>query len=355
MIFVLFVASLIQLSCPSPAESAKRVVRGRVGRASSSSRTAKTPPTFAGGAGTARSPYIIRTAAQLSAFARSVNNGNSYAGKYVKLGGDIDLSGSGWIPIGFSGKNGTQAFKGVFDGAGHTIWNMRTANIQRSSVGLFGALEGATISRVSLQYVEIAGDSNVGAVAAFMKKSSIKDCTVSGTVMGSSGVGGLVGTALEGIIQNGSFSGLVRVEGTGAGGLIGTMDKTAIRGGYVTGRVEGNNDIGGIAGSVLAGDLMDCRTEGLVVEGEQNVGGLIGNVIDRGDANRSAFSGQVLGDEGVGGIVGRMVAGTISNCNVLGSVQGKSRIGGIVGELADGDIRNCSSGASITEIGRAHV
>ncbi|MDR3265813.1 MAG: hypothetical protein LBT15_07375, partial [Synergistaceae bacterium] len=286
IISVLFAASLFSLSFSAEAEAAKRVVRGRAGRGGAAA--AKTPPTFAGGAGTQKSPYVIRTVGQLVAFAQSVNNGNSYAGKYVKLGGDIELTSPGWLSIGFSNKNGTQPFKGFFDGGGYVIWNLRAVSGQRSTVGLFGALEGATVSNISLQNVEIVGETNVGAVAAFMKNSVLKDCSVSGSVSGVSSVGGIVGSVLGGGLDNCFFSGNVRGGDASVGGLVGTMDQAVVRSGTVKGKVEGNGDVGGIVGGVLSGGLANCRTEGLTVRGEQNTGGLVGNILDGGDVAKSA-------------------------------------------------------------------
>ena len=57
---------------------------------------------FASGDGTQASPYLIRTADQLRAFAGSLNNKINYAGKYVALDADIDVSDAAWTPIGGS-------------------------------------------------------------------------------------------------------------------------------------------------------------------------------------------------------------------------------------------------------------
>ena len=53
---------------------------------------------FASGTGTKNDPYLIKTAAQLTAFAASVNDGESYQGKYVSLDDDLDLTGVAWPP-----------------------------------------------------------------------------------------------------------------------------------------------------------------------------------------------------------------------------------------------------------------
>lgn len=98
---------------------------------------------FRFGSGTQAAPYLITNAEELSYFATSVNNGNSYEGQYIALIADIDLNGLEWTPIG----DYNNSFKGVFDGLGHTITN---TNIQLPSsiptsvttYGFFGSIGG---------------------------------------------------------------------------------------------------------------------------------------------------------------------------------------------------------------------
>lgn len=76
---------------------------------------------FSGGIGTENDPYKISTAAELSFLAKSVNEGESYCGKYFSLNNDLDLNNLEWTPIG----NGIHAFMGNFEGNGHTIENLK--------------------------------------------------------------------------------------------------------------------------------------------------------------------------------------------------------------------------------------
>ena len=63
------------------------------------------------GYGTEEYPYVINSAAHLAGFAKLVNDGVSFSGKYIKLDANIDLNGQPWTPIG-KGKS----FRGHFDG-----------------------------------------------------------------------------------------------------------------------------------------------------------------------------------------------------------------------------------------------
>ena len=84
---------------------------------------------FAGG-GSVDDPYIISTPGQLAKLANDVNGGKTYESVYFELdayydevskkyvGGNIDLAGKIWTPIGYSS---SYCFKGNFDGNGYTI------------------------------------------------------------------------------------------------------------------------------------------------------------------------------------------------------------------------------------------
>ncbi len=90
------------------------------------------------GSGTAADPYIIKTAEQLAYFSARVTSGKDQSA-YVYLGASIDLAEHYWIPIGTLTKDG-KAFKGVFDGRGYTISNMKVkwhCNGNENGFGLF--------------------------------------------------------------------------------------------------------------------------------------------------------------------------------------------------------------------------
>ena len=77
---------------------------------------------------------VILDADDLVYFAKSVNvDGETYAGKTVKLIADIDLANRNWLPIGMIGHEMGSTypwyyapFCGTFDGNGYTISNMKT-------------------------------------------------------------------------------------------------------------------------------------------------------------------------------------------------------------------------------------
>jgi hypothetical protein len=84
-------------------------------------------------------PYIISSKKDWDDFAASVNEGETYSGKYIKLNDNISVS----TKVGVRNGSQDRAFSGVFDGGGHTI----TADItdkDNSGTALFGYIIGAT-------------------------------------------------------------------------------------------------------------------------------------------------------------------------------------------------------------------
>ena len=155
---------------------------------------------FAGGTGMANDPYQIATASQLENLANWVNDGKSSNKDHYVLVANIDLKGSSYSAnntvIGYADSfkdASTHGFKGTFDGNGYTIKNLNvdlskvTAKGGTVTVGLFGAVQNATIKNLNLQDVVFVGavpnavsnDIAVGCLAgAVFGKTVIDHCSV---------------------------------------------------------------------------------------------------------------------------------------------------------------------------------
>lgn len=161
--------------------------------------------------------WITAEAAQALAFAKSVNDGESYQGQYISLNSDIDLSGIDWTPIGTS-----NSFKGVFDGNQYVIENptigSQAAAAERDAAGLFGDLgSGGVIRSVGIRdaliYNYYAGSQYVGLLASGTSANSVVDnCWATGTIASGgtstdtekySNIGGLIGASgLKSLVAN---------------------------------------------------------------------------------------------------------------------------------------------------------
>ena len=135
--------------------------------------------------------YTITTAKELAGLSKLVHNSGStvtdFDGKTIYLGADIDLAGYSWVSIGYirgSGMFQNNPFKGTFDGKGHTISNIVQETIGSNEPGgLFGNVNGGTITNVKLQNVEINVHSSpvfVGSLVGVLKDGTVTDCKISG-------------------------------------------------------------------------------------------------------------------------------------------------------------------------------
>ena len=126
--------------------------------------------------------YELSTAAQLRWFAEQVNTGNTFAGKLIKLAGDIDLKNIPWTPVG-NGATGAVSFRGTFDGQDHVISNIMINEGASAFDGFFGSVWGATIQNLVLEGVSVETGRLVARVNGDLASSTtaISNVTVNGS------------------------------------------------------------------------------------------------------------------------------------------------------------------------------
>lgn len=117
--------------------------------------------------------FTLDTAEDLAGLAKLVDEGNSFAGKTVKLGANIDLNNKLFDPIG-SYRN-DKAFKGTFNGQNYTISNLSQDTWSLNNgyyygdlgLGLFGLVEDAIVKNLNIDGASISGESALcGTIAA---------------------------------------------------------------------------------------------------------------------------------------------------------------------------------------------
>lgn len=140
--------------------------------------------------------FVINNAFELQGLSKLVNEGNSFYGKTIKLGQNIDLSTTYDLyelqPIGSS----SCAFEGTFDGNGFTISNLKlTNNPSNSNIGLFGFTKNGAIKNLTINNATVKGDLNVGVVAGSPYTSTYSSILLIGLIKvdGRSYVGGVGG------------------------------------------------------------------------------------------------------------------------------------------------------------------
>lgn len=153
-----------------------------------------TSPKFEGGRGTAEDPYKIKTAQQLENVKMALDAHFALTSD-INLGSYLNVNGSGWDPLGKS----NAPFTGTFDGQGHAINGLWIKRPTTDNVGLFGYIKDATIKgvRIKLGTNGITGHNYVGGLAGFgavlTSIPTISQCSVSGAIVASGDVAGIIG------------------------------------------------------------------------------------------------------------------------------------------------------------------
>ncbi len=189
--------------------------------------------------------YLISNADELVYFAKTVNvDGETYAGKTVKLTADIDLAGKKWVPIGNLVDYPTVTFSGTFDGQHHTISNMNVVDntVNHAVAGFFGSTGGATIQDVIFKDAVVKSTHYAGVVVAYEGANNsltyVKNVVVDGAVITSSTelingawdngdkVGGIVGYATSIAVDNCTVKNSTITGYRDLGGIGGCLDGT---------------------------------------------------------------------------------------------------------------------------------
>ena len=238
------------------------------------------------GEGTESNPYIIATAGDLAFLSLKVQEENvngHYTNAFYKQTAHINLSAHYWLPIGGNTietnpeGDRQKAFRGVYDGQRYSISGIKFYSQINASgrqlfnnVGLFGYTVGATIKNVNLS---------------------------TGSVTGYKRIGGLVGFASTGLIEN--CVSYVNVIGDQSCGMIGQGDGVTVNKCYNHGNITGRENVGGIIGGAddVASTITDCISQCNIVGNNGADGTLIAGIMGysslASSIKNSAFIGSI--------------------------------------------------------------
>ncbi|MDE6585552.1 MAG: right-handed parallel beta-helix repeat-containing protein [Clostridia bacterium] len=205
----------------------------------------------------------ISTEADFMTVAAGNKIGNeSPATTIYRLAKDLDFSGKTW-------ESGKSAFKGLINGAGHTVKNVSvSADSNTSGVGLFYKTEGATIENIKFENISLSGGKQqVGIIAqaygGYYHNIEIKNISITN---GGQRSGGLIGHIFEYplpayISKVSVINDAQHVISTNknhrAGGIVGFIQTTSapvdgidvrISDCYVIADISGYQQVGGIVG-----------------------------------------------------------------------------------------------------------
>ena len=261
-------------------------------------------PSFGGGSGTEKDPWLITSSEDLIALAEFLNSGNAASfdtesagignchGYYFKQTADIDLADvENWKPIGYSGGEGIY-FAGNYDGGGHIIANAvstgKNDNNGFATAGIFGWVFFGSVKNLHVKNANFVatGQNNysyVGGITGACYLASIEDCLVTDSILES---------------KHNSFD---------------------------------NNCAGSIAGGSAGGTFKKCAAEGNTIKSMAYGGGFVGEVDDdvvsidstfencyAADCTVTATTEESQGSSFAGGFAGQITTDnpTAENCFV---------------------------------------
>ena len=192
--------------------------------------------------GTQAKPYKISGEEAFVAFAREVNSGNSYTGKYFKLDSDLDFTKEDAPEYVFVGDTNDNSFDGYFTGInGNKNYSITLNTTFPGEGGIFGGIsENAIVENIdvkgTIRYED--GSGNIGGIVGYANGGKIRNCNVSckfeahdeDDPYGVSCLGGILGKGENGaeIISCNVNSDIVLYAGSLIGGLVGMYDDSCL-------------------------------------------------------------------------------------------------------------------------------
>jgi hypothetical protein len=337
---------------------------------------------FSGGDGSGGDPYEISSCLELQ-------NISSDLSLNYELVSTVNCLGFTFLTLG----NDSNQFTGDFNGNGNTISNLNITQNQ-SYVGLFGFVNGSTISNVTIDTYTLSSDggtsSTCGGITAEGVSSTFSNIEIDDfTNVCGQQFGGVIGACTSSevsliTISNLDISGQSAYQNTG--GIIGRGTSCNVSLSSTSGSLiaTSTSDVGGIVGEIYGSSYLNNVSSSMEFEGSSYIGGIIG-YFSSSYLNNSFFTGRINGTSRLGGIIGTVaytpssfsvvensyssanmyvtsnyVGGAFGNVNTMnisnsystGNVIGcNGYCGGLVGNLDESNINNSYSSGDVTGVG----
>lgn len=166
-----------------------------------------------------------------------LNIKNNTEGDY-KLTADIDMSGVSFTPL--------PDFTGSLDGQGHVIRNLTFNNANQDQAALFSTTHGATIKNLGIENANIVGNANAAAIVGRACGGTIQSCYVAnsyiegrdhvGSITGDMNVNDNVGVTISDCLSDARL----KTRSYQVGGLVGVANGGTIQNCYFSGTIDGN-------------------------------------------------------------------------------------------------------------------
>ncbi len=192
--------------------------------------------------------YEINDSQELAWIAYQTRQGNTFAGKTVKLMDDIDLDGLAWKGIGSDNRQTDfpkYAFAGTFDGDGHSISNLNVTSYcyaNDATAGLFNTVQGgAVIKNLTVKNATVTSTHYAGVIVGYNwftnnSAATIENCTV----------------------ENSTVTSTAELKTDGSG------------------KYDNGDKVGGIVGYLCYGTVTGCTVKDTTMKAYRDLGGIVG-------------------------------------------------------------------------------
>ena len=293
---------------------------------------------FAGGTGTEADPYLISNAKELALIAKNVNaTTTDYKDVYFKQTADINLDGAAWEAIG-NGKTAV-SFKGNYDGANYTIYNILNTPIDPADTssmiynGLFGWIaDPAVIQNIKMVGGSVTSTKYAAAVVGFMTGGTVYNCVAVLDGIYGFQSGGIVGRAekgeknvIKGCVNHTNITvpaDMASQSSVFLGGIIGAAGNTEILYCANYGDITADHSTNySLAGGIIG------------IQGASSGTVLIDNCLDMGHMTAMKSSAKYVGAGGICGKAAHVSFSEIYNCVAVGTYTSdqENSTGGIAG------------------------
>ena len=322
--------------------------------------------------------FDINTVADLEMFRDGVNSGDIlWQTVHANLTTDLDLSGvSSWTPIGngtFTGSNYSgNAFKGVFDGGGHTLRNFSlvgTTPADQGVFGFFGILVNATVKDLTFgaetsdtgkfTVSMTGGTGDAGVVAGAAIGSTLESITsyLPMTCSGSDTNGKRATCAMVGYVYGNKTFGMSTINGLVNRGIMThhwgsntTVGGGGVHGAGIVGYINGSGT------STLRNHILNCKNYGNMTSEIGRTAGIAGAIYaytiiegceNYGHQENSCDNGRLGGITSIVQGMYSEMKDCINRGDIIASGSTNTQLGGLACML--------SKGSSDTEAGYVKV
>jgi hypothetical protein len=291
---------------------------------------------FAGGTGTANSPFLISNAAQL-------NMMRCHEDKYFALTKDIDLAGIDWIPVG----NDQRKWAGALDGRGHSIKNLTVKGLTREA-GLFGNIDHYSINNLTLRNFDIEAEYSAGGLFGEARYGSIANVKVLNSTVSARDDMGLLGgkvdyrTSFDKITVSGQVLPYAEIVTDN------NENNVSINAAYNVGGVLGYDDADGTTWTRIKADVDIVFQELKSYNSDQ--------VFDDNDLYYTSYVGGLVGESGESASyqdVELDVNIELPNSDFVPSYA--YRVGGVFGDAEESFADKIDANVKITDLGNGDI